>query len=216
MAKGTGSQSGGPGGGRPARAKQVAGGGRGSFLDMGDNDYSTDAQMYKAHSIQVIDKHLTTSERESLKAFTGSTYTSINDFLRTGKTSTFHQDSINNYIKGLDSAFSKPAVKLPRNTVLYRKVGAGHPIWKDLQSGNLQIGKVYQDKGYQSTSVRKDVWWGEVTFRIRAKKGAKALHVESLSAHKPEKETLLPRDAKFKVKSFEYKHGLLFVDVDYL
>lgn len=88
-----------------------------------------------------------TDEVDAMFAYTLKTqYAEINGSLRQGKVNA----NVASWIKGLDSAISK--VFLPTSVLLFR----GAQV-KDI--GNLEVGDVFQDKGFVSTSLDPNTAW---------------------------------------------------------
>jgi len=133
---------------------------------------------------------------------------------------------------GLDAMFKKPGATLQQDARLYRGIGENDPIFTQLRAGTLRAGTVFEDKGFMSTSVGTSApinffsgsYQGDpVVLRIRAKKGKRAVHIDSLSANKGEGETLLPRGSKIRVKGVSQgtvkgerggSTAVTFIDVD--
>ena len=90
-------------------------------------------------------------ELSSVRSYTGSTYSGINDVLR-GRSDS---KSYDNYIKNIDNVFSKDGIRLPQNVRVYR----GQSIDKNSIDG-LREGKTYELTAYSSCSFSPQVAQG--------------------------------------------------------
>lgn len=133
----------------------------------------------------------------ALKSYTGSRYKDINKFLRKGPPP---QES--KIVADMDKAFDKVAEK--------GGLSGGVTVYRGMRSHNLQIegislteGTVIHDKGFMSTSAREGAAkrFGNVHFEIDVPKGTKAAYLERVSKHTKEKELLLARGTKIRIKS---------------
>ena len=145
----------------------------------------------------------------------------INDFLRYGITDDIF---IENYIRNLDKLFETLPQKL-RNTVpleVYRGVKL-NPELEQLINGKLDS-DIYVDKGFVSTSKSKSIakqFMGEkgVLFHIIIPRNSVIIDDEKLPSYarsfmKTEQEVLLPRNAQFKILSYNPKTGI--VEAEYI
>ena len=162
---------------------------------------------HTAHGAATIRDDLTPTQADVLKEYTSAGYILVNDELRTpGGRSPSQMARAAEMTANLDSVFDSPKARFQSNGVVYR--GADGPIFDALRAGTLRKGDVYEDKAFVSTSIdallaaqfSSRVLGEKTLLRIRVKKGQRGLHVESVSGHRDERETLLPRGAKFRVR----------------
>ena len=112
-------------------------------------------------------------ERTAVKAYTNGEYTEINDSLRHGYGLPPNLiQTIKNVATFLDRA------KFPEDVTVTRKIGGSYAK-ELLQSNSLTKGGIFIDRGFSST----DHWSGDLTIKIKIKKGQKAAAVGHLSAH---------------------------------
>jgi len=164
----------------------------------------------------------------AVRLYSGSHFFSVNTALRSGEAPVEEARFVQ---KGLDAMFKKPGAALQQDARLYRGVGVDDPILTQLRAGTLRAGTVFEDKGFMSTSVSQAAAMRfshttdgrDVILRIRAKKGKRAVHIESVSNHPSERETLLPRGSKIRVKgvsqgtamsTYGTERNMTFIDVD--
>lgn len=150
---------------------------------------------------------LSKAERDELKNYTETDFTSINRRLRTGgRLYQMTEDEFDEKVKQLDSALSKAEV--PEPVIAYR--GVIGDFAKKL--GESKPGEVVTDLGYSSTSLREDkaVEFGgdngisltsNTMMRISVPKGAKGAYLNAarISTYTGENELLLMRGTKFRV-----------------
>ena len=137
-------------------------------------------------------------------------YQEINKQLRQGKVG-----KARTKIAKLDSALAK--MRLPENVMLYRGVRDPDAA---LLTRLTQVGEVYSDRGFTSTSLRYDFakkWASKGTAKERlvlevyAPKGTPA--VSNLnSPHSEEYEVLLPREARFRIIGSRVEQPRLKID----
>lgn len=143
----------------------------------------------------------------AVDAYQASHGYTINEALRDPNITTA---SVQPWIDGLDGAI-KDAPPLISDTTVYRGVqGSGTDFFK-----NLNVGDVYEDKGFASTSLDADIATTFATIglgredglvlRMNLPKGTKGLFPTSVtglsSLSSRESEFLLPRNSKFKILS---------------
>ncbi len=165
----------------------------------------------------------------AVNSYTGYMYANINGPLRSGEEEDMVPDA-RSVQRELDALFRKPGARLQSDALLYRGVGSRDPILTQLRAGTLRAGTVFADKGFMSTTVDKERALNfasgglgdRVVLRVRAKRGKRAVHVEEASQHRIERETLLPRDSKIRVKGIRTgtittpfrDESVTFIDVD--
>ena len=134
----------------------------------------------------------------AIEAYTGTGYHPINVYLREDG---FGDPIIEQQIQHLDQAIANnPA---PAAVIVYRGVGEAFAV--ELAERGLTVGDIIQDKGFLSTSRRKEIAVafmrdeGGMLFAIRVPPGSKALDVAPFSAYSDEAEILLAREARLRV-----------------
>ena len=140
-------------------------------------------------------------ERDAVHKYTNGYYTQINDALRSGIGIT---PEIQEWSKHLRSYLER--AKFPEDAVLTRKVSGDYA--KKLL-GNLSKGAVFIDHGF----VSSDHWSGDLTIKIRIKKGQRAAAVEQYSANKPEKEIIIQRESHFRIVDYDAVQKHITVDL---
>lgn len=169
-----------------------------------------------------IENWCLSSPFDSYKAYTkNGLFEKINSFLRYGITDEIF---IENYIRNLDKLFETLPQKL-RNTVpleVYRGIKL-NPELEQLINGKLDS-DIYLDKGFVSTSKSKSIakqFMGEdgVLFHIIIPRNSVIIDDEKLPSYarsfmKTEQEVLLPRNAQFKILSYNPKTGI--VEAEYI
>ena len=148
-------------------------------------------------------------------AYTGTRYREINAHLRVG--APISQTS-KGRIEQIDKAFSKKNAVLKSDTILYRGVGKNDPIARRYNMGMLKVGTEFSDKGFVSTSTAQSVAQSfsagtGLSYRIRARKGTRALPVESWSRNPGELETILKRGSKFRITGVDTSKNQILVDL---
>ena len=151
-----------------------------------------------SHPQKTIDKLIqhaplaTTEEKSAIYNYTGPGYADMNTSLRHGKAPSDYGSagSIKSLKQWLDKA------KLPEDVTVFRKVSGEYA---NLLKSIIFEGAAFQDKGFVSTSSSRNVWSGEMTFEISAKKGAKGAAVKHMSNHPEEDEILFQAGSKLKV-----------------
>ncbi len=140
---------------------------------------------------------LTATHKSAIQSYTGMGYSEINDALRKG---TKLDDHLEKKVKALDEAL-KPPPGAPFDMTVHR----GLILPKDVLD-KLQVGKVWGDNAYMSTSVGHG-FSGSVKLHIAVPKGSGGAYVQTISNHKGEKEWLLPRHTLLKVIKREQLGG---------
>lgn len=156
---------------------------------------------------------LTASERSAVVAYTGSGYSSINRYLRTGD----HggggyygtEEGLQEKIAKLDAAMAKHTIHdqvtiyrgLKRDTVEkmfdvddYKKLGEV-----------AKPGVIVRDKAFMSFSKKHgtaEAFGGAAVLEVVAEPGTPAMDVENISSHTSEREVILPRDRYFEILEY--------------
>ena len=130
---------------------------------------------------------------QDVKAYTVTTFVAINGNLRTD---TIGNEATESATKSMDTFLEKaPKMQVAE---LYRGVPASI-------SNNLEIGKVYTDKGFMSTSADKDVTFDmmdEDGLLMVIKKPKNAVSVDHISGCGGQKEAIMPRNSRFRITGF--------------
>lgn len=150
-------------------------------------------------------KKLSAIERQAIKEYTGSAYSSMNN-PATGVGSHSNTDYA---IAGIDKA----SVPLKPGTVLSRKFSFHSTADVEAFLGSGE-GAVLKDFGIISTSLKPEVWSGNVHLRIVCGEGVKGCYVapdpvnggKAISVHPGEQEVILPYGTKFFVRKI-HKEG---------
>jgi hypothetical protein len=159
-----------------------------------------EAQKHFAPIVSKWHASMTLAEKNGVIDYTGSSYDSMNNFLR-GKTSNPSFNTLEK-IKNTDSALAKTK---PNKTTLRLRRGVGSSVFDLIK--NAPDG-VFIDQGYTSTSpCSKGGFSGNEVEIIIPKGVGKGAWVDDISSHKGELEYLLPRGAKFQVCNIEEKDG---------
>lgn len=142
------------------------------------------------------------SELSGIKTYTGSSYTTMNSYLRgqTSDISAHYKTAIKN-----TQAAMRP---LPQDVLLHRGTG-----WAQLPEGfnspekaKKLIGKTILDEAFVSTSVGGGAaFGGPLLLEIEAPKGTHAAYVEGVSSHNGEREMLLAAGQHFQILSVTTK-----------
>lgn len=137
---------------------------------------------------------LTPTEKTYLSSYSGDDFLRVNSELRNGNENA-------EGVAKLDSAISKNTVGAK---TLYRGMSKADAK-KLFPDGVIKKGMVISDKGYASTSKRKDIAGmfsvGGVMLQIDSDPNAKGIDMSSLSSNAHEDEVLLPRGAQMVVES---------------
>ena len=162
-------------------------------------------------------KTLNGKEKKALEEYKDLKYFEINKYLRsdiTGWDKKFIDKIENDMIKPIDDSFKK--FELKDDLILQRGIKKNTEFFN-----NLNIGDVYQDNGFVSTTLggedvlrffRKQESEG-ITINIIAKKGTNAIPMENIGIEDSDKydaefEFLLKRGSKFKVIKKEKNNNI--------
>lgn len=129
-----------------------------------------------------------------LTSYTNESYAPMNALLRGTVYESYYEDekSAKAKISRLDKVFEE-APTVPSNLVAYREMSSGI-------IDKLKPGDIFQDKGFVSTTIKKDLGFGgDTKLEIRVPKGTKGIYIAPLSYFEDEQELLLNRNTKFKI-----------------
>lgn len=150
---------------------------------------------------------ITEEEERAVVMYTGSTYKSMNAYLKGLKTAEDVGQRIIKYVDWCASALEKAST--PRDMIVRR--GDNYNMLKDLgidfSKGNLENikGSMVESKAFLSTS--SDPRGGfdkDIEYVVKVPKGSQGMYVDSISQNEGEKEFLLNRGGKFIVEDVEY------------
>lgn len=152
--------------------------------------YTNDKNQYDGF-MQESDKRfadkLTVEQRHSLRHYKGDGYIRLNQELRGMASPTKKQQA---HIKELDAAFE--GHELGRNIVSYRGFSAHI---------THEVGKVYTDKGFMSSSLNpNNAFGGQIFLKIHASKKAKAAFIDSKRVYNGYEKSVL----------YSHEHEVLF------
>lgn len=157
---------------------------------------------------------MTKYQRDALVAYTGSSYSFINNGLRKwqlpqGPTQQLRFDR---FVEHLDALFAKTS--LAEALIVHRGTGAsaakGHNAnVSDAASMQAMVGKVFTEPGYISTSVgARAAFSGDIYWMFRLPQGYQAINAMHNSKFgTSEREVLVRRDARYVVHAVYQKPG---------
>lgn len=150
---------------------------------------------------------ITEEEERGVRIYTGSTYQSMNAYLRGLKTAEDVGQRIVKYVDWCASALEK--ANTPRDMIVRR--GDNYNMLKDLgvdfSKGNLENikGSLVESKAFLSTSPDpRGGFDKDIEYVIKIPKGSQGMYVDSISRNEGENEFLLNRGGKFIVEDVEY------------
>lgn len=170
-------------------------------------------------------KQLSQVEQQAIRDYTGAGHQTMND-PKTG---------IGTHAKtkvAMD-AYNKASVLLKPGTILSRRFYFKSDAAKNMKLLEASPGEILKDFGLISTSMKPEVWNGDIQLRVTVGEGVKGLYVapnpksggDAISVNPGESEVVLPYGTKFLVRSvkkvpFKDQHGTwggkgeqLFVDI---
>lgn len=166
------------------------------FID----EFNTGFKRYKnkkdARSLfERIKDNFTKTEIDALNKYTSSYFKGLNEYLRFGKKNT--DKEYEKFIKIMDKAFAK--AKTDKVYYSIRKLDSS--VFTDLYGKDEKkwAGKIFEDKGYMSSSVSRHGFFGQLKMFIRVPEGANAVYIESISRYKEEAELLINRGARLRI-----------------
>lgn len=150
---------------------------------------------------------ITEEEERGVRIYTGSTYQSMNAYLRGVKTAEDVGERIVKYVDWCASALEKAST--PRDMIVRR--GDNYNMLKDLgidfSKGNLENikGSMVESKAFLSTSPDPRGGFDKnIEYVVKVPKGSQGMYVDSISQHEGEKEFLLNRGGRFVIEDVEY------------
>lgn len=150
---------------------------------------------------------ITEEEERGVRIYTGSTYQSMNAYLRGVKTAEDVGERIVKYVDWCASALEKAST--PRDMIVRR--GDNYNMLKDLgidfSKGNLENikGSMVESKAFLSTSPDpRGGFDKDIEYVVKVPKGSQGMYVDSISQHEGEKEFLLNRGGRFVIEDVEY------------
>lgn len=185
-------------------------------MDDGTIRHTTDDQGVKWAQKHFSEDRYTASQRQALRSYTGSSYSSWNQHLRyTEGNPTQYLSSI----KAIDKAMD--AQPIPEDVILHRGTSMdafkinGQTMGSGSDLSNL-IGSVQVDHAYMSTSVGNSAAFSgnPVQLKIRAPAGTPGSYVQMFSNYTHERELILARGTHMYVHNAYQKNGKWFLEVE--
>jgi hypothetical protein len=140
------------------------------------------------------------SQKASLTYYTGSSYTTINGYLRgVAGYKNAGTPTILNHVKNMQAGM-RP---LPVGLISRRGTGLDQFGVKTIAQLQALEGKTLQDKGFMSTTLNKKAGFGAIKLTVRVAAGTKAAYVQKTSHFKSENELILTAGTKYKVVKVE-------------
>jgi len=156
---------------------------------------------------------LPTKVKESIRAYKGSSYQTINNAMRFNES--FDPDTVSSntmaHILNLQRAFAAVAPST-KDVTVGRKITSDGLMAMAKDAGlasltDLKAGMILREPGIVSTSHDQHVWSGDVKFEIKLPKGSKAIDIsETVTLHQSEQEVLLGPDSKLKIHEVKQNH----------
>lgn len=154
---------------------------------------------------------LTAKQKAGLRHYTGRAYAQMNQYLRSGGTSSISQTS-KNHIQG-----AKDGMRPTTEPILVKRgTGANQFITLGAGRGDASLlwgltGKTFKDKGFLSTSAGgQAAFGGECLLEIECPTGTPMMYVDPFSKHPGENEMLLQAGLEYKILQVR-KEGNTFV-----
>jgi 2'-5' RNA ligase len=216
--------------GRPGKVGGSTPGTYTLYNELSDEEIATlEADMLKAiYAWDVpgsVPNDLFGKHHSAVGKYKGQTYKTINDSLRKNGKVTRTVKLIDDVIEGETSGYIYARkdgetiylTKAQRNMITYRALGDS----KAIRNMKFEVGQVFQDKAYSSTSFRLDgaqsVSNIHTLMRINIPKGSNGLFVEPFfGGATGEHEWLLPRDSQFRILGITSVDGIQTIDVELL
>lgn len=169
-------------------------------------EFTSDYHETNNFSYDKWDGEFSEEERYGIKRYTGSSYRSMNGYLRGTKSDI--SDSTKEYIKNCESALSKCGIA--EDTILYRGMGSERSLAQALGVDETNVASIINDgsivgqrfieKGFCSTGINSGAGWDkEVVLEIIAPKGTQGMYVDLISSVRGEQELLLQRGSIFEI-----------------
>jgi SPP1 gp7 family putative phage head morphogenesis protein len=138
----------------------------------------------------------TTKQRDSLRTYTGGSYTSINKCARGVTACT---PAMKAHLDNIKTAM-KPSTD---DVVVYRKTNAKSFGLQSPADMTSLVGKTIGDDGVISTSIKSNMWSGQLHLEIEAPKGSMMAWVQPISQHPVEDEMVVAPGTYYEVVSVE-------------
>lgn len=136
----------------------------------------------------------TSEQRNALRVYTGGSYTTINKCARGTAPCDPHTKALVENIK----AGMKPSTQ---DIMVFRKTNPASFGLKEPSEMESLVGKVINDDGVISTSIRSDMWNGKLHLEIEAPKGSMMAWVQPISQHPGEDEIVVAPGTHYEVVS---------------
>lgn len=160
---------------------------------------------------------LTEDQRRALEHYTGSAYSDWNHYLRTGQVYDWlDEDQMARQIDLANQALIYETPPIQEDTVVWRKFSVGHG--KTIEDyGFTGENQPWSDPAFLSSSIKDDVWHGEVELEIFVPKGSTGCaYIEMLTFNTDEYEMLFHTDAKFWVRKIDATEHKTRIELIYL
>lgn len=136
----------------------------------------------------------TLEETAALRKYTGGSYDKMNEYLRTGSPASYKKDCLRAQAaleKNLtDRTFIVSRKSYSPSVQINGLPPHGAMKLKDL-AAMIKPGTVLRDEGFQSTSMKAGMWFGEVRHVITIPPGVPAAYVKAISYHPHEEEVVI-------------------------
>lgn len=148
-------------------------------------------------------KAISSAELDGVKAYTGSAYIDMNEYLRKQSSYTSYAEEIKQATAALEKA------SLPEEVIVRR--GSSYNMLKELgidiseENKDKLVGGIVQELGFMSTSP--DSYGGfsrGIEYVVKVPKGSQAMYVDTISWHSGEEELLINRGGKYIINDVEF------------
>lgn len=157
---------------------------------------------------------LKSGQKASIRAYTGNSYTEINNYLR-GKSS-YASETTLKHVRNIDAGIATSKAKA--DFVVMRGLRSD-AVAQYMKAGNFEVGKTMIDTGYVSTTSQHHTASGfkggaeGYHMVIRVKKGQSIAPVNDFSKNSGEGEFIMPRNSAFQILHIDKTAKVVVVDV---
>jgi hypothetical protein len=162
-------------------------------------------------------KELPFELRDSITTYTGSSYSYINGYLRTGKVEGFRYDAatLEKLSQNIEAGLLRSEIK--QDVIVYRGMNS-RTLTRLLEGteGNLEKAKglCFSDKGFVSTcAMKEEAFGGEYLLNVHVPKGTKGAYVEAITDNAREFEVLLNKGQMFEIIEARKEYEKIVLDV---
>jgi hypothetical protein len=142
------------------------------------------------------------AQSAALSHYTGTGHSTINDCLR------YKDNCADTRVAPLESYLNENRLHEP--ITVYRGVGGEYA---KILSSIATVGTKFVDRGFLSTSTRKDLGFGNLNMKITAPAGTKAAAISHFGSHSNEFEVLFQRGSALEVKSYDKATNTMEVEL---